>query len=271
MGVTVRFTDSAVDAERETRSFLHRDPIANNLVCTLLASRIASPAPIRFWWAEDGDEVLGVVFQSPSTVPAIVSLHERAVVPLAGGVAPDLVGVNGFVPGVARFAGEYATVKRRPGRAVEGQRVYVVETVLPPPAVDGRRRLATEDDVDVVAAFLDGFEADTGDVHGRAQERARHFVASGRLHLWEVHGEVVASTVAQAPVAGVVRVGFVYTPPARRRRGYAAALVAEVSQEVLAGGDRCMLFTQLSNPTSNAIYQRLGYRPVGEIVRYELG
>jgi len=46
--------------------------------------------------------------------------------------------------------------------------------------------------------------------------------------------------------------------------------VAHVSRLVLQRGDRCILYTQLSNPTSNAVYQRLGYRPVHECMRYEL-
>ena len=69
-------------------------------------------------------------------------------------------------------------------------------------------------------------------------------------------------------VAGVARIGPVYTPPDRRGRGYASALVAEVSDAVLTRGQRCILYTDLENPTSNAIYRALGYRAVAEALKY---
>lgn len=67
------------------------------------------------------------------------------------------------------------------------------------------------------------------------------------------------------PVAGAVRVGPVYTPPALRGRGYAGTAVAEASRRALAGGARsCMLYTDLANPTSNKIYAEVGYRRAGD-------
>jgi len=70
----------------------------------------------------------------------------------------------------------------------------------------------------------------------------------------------------------VCRIGLVFTPPERRRCGYATACVAALSERLLAAGaDQCTLFAQLQNPTSNAIYRRMGYEPVTEIVRYHFG
>jgi GNAT superfamily N-acetyltransferase len=79
----------------------------------------------------------------------------------------------------------------------------------------------------------------------------------------------VAMNWTSPPAAGVVRVSAVYTPPERRGRGYASALVAATSQAALAdGATACTLFTDLANPTSNAIYQRIGYRPVADAGRW---
>ena len=73
-------------------------------------------------------------------------------------------------------------------------------------------------------------------------------------------------------MAGACRIGFVYTPPERRRRGYATGCVAALSERLLANGaERCMLYAQLHNPTSNAIYRRMGYEPVSDIVFYRFG
>jgi len=58
-------------------------------------------------------------------------------------------------------------------------------------------------------------------------------------------------------------VNLVYTPPSLRRKGYATECVAKLSKLILEEGNRyCFLFTDLSNPTSNSIYQKIGYRPV---------
>jgi predicted GNAT family acetyltransferase len=78
--------------------------------------------------------------------------------------------------------------------------------------------------------------------------------------------------MASAPpeVAGQVRVGAVYTPAPLRGRGYAGGATAAVSQAALdSGAKEVLLFTDLANPTSNGLYQRLGYRPVADFATYE--
>lgn len=71
-------------------------------------------------------------------------------------------------------------------------------------------------------------------------------------------------------VAGQIRVAPVYTPAHLRGRGYAGAVTAEVGRAaVAAGADEVLLFTDLANPTSNALYQRIGYRPVADFSVYD--
>jgi predicted GNAT family acetyltransferase len=84
------------------------------------------------------------------------------------------------------------------------------------------------------------------------------------LLLWD-DGQPVSMVGVNPAVAGVVRIGPVYTPRPLRRRGYAGSAVAAVSRRALAGGAaRCMLFTDLANPTSNKIYAEVGYRRCGD-------
>ena len=93
----------------------------------------------------------------------------------------------------------------------------------------------------------------------------------GGLTLWEVAGEPVAMAGRTRDVAGVGRVAPVYTPPAQRQRGYGAAVTTAVTQSALdAGAAAVVLFTDQANPTSNALYQRLGYRPVEDRVLLNL-
>jgi predicted GNAT family acetyltransferase len=88
--------------------------------------------------------------------------------------------------------------------------------------------------------------------------------------LWEVGGEVVSYAVAGAPADGMSRVGPVYTPPAHRGKGYGSAVTAAASQwAVDAGAENVLLFTDLANPTSNSIYQAIGYRPVYDATELE--
>ncbi len=81
--------------------------------------------------------------------------------------------------------------------------------------------------------------------------------------LWEDEGRPVSVTGFGSPTPTGIRIGPVYTPPELRGRGYASALVAEVSQAQLDAGRRfCFLYTNLANPTSNKIYVDLGYKRV---------
>ena len=69
----------------------------------------------------------------------------------------------------------------------------------------------------------------------------------------------------------MVRILIVYTPPEHRGRGYGGAATTVVTRQALDAGriGDVVLFTDLANPTSNALYQRLGYRPVEDRVVVE--
>jgi predicted GNAT family acetyltransferase len=84
------------------------------------------------------------------------------------------------------------------------------------------------------------------------------------LLVWDDGGAV--SLVSLSPlIAGVRRIGPVYTPPAGRRHGYASSAVAAAARLALAqGAERCALFTDLANPTSNRIYADVGFRRLAD-------
>jgi len=143
------------------------------------------------------------------------------------------------------------------------QRVYRLDAVRLPDGVPGRLRPATPADQQLAVEWSRGFVREVDMPVSGLEESARRRIAAGQLWFWEVDGEPVSMAGDAPPVAGVVRVGLVYTPPRSRRRGYAGACVAALSQLELDRGARaCMLYTDLDNPTSNAVYQRIGYRPV---------
>ncbi len=255
-------------------AFLLTDPVRHSIFLTMLQEGV----PGRFWWAADGsDTVIGFAMQAPAGFSAGVAAGQPEAVDvlcdhvMAG--VPDLSGVIAEASVAARFAGRWAEVMGVPVRPFEAHRVYQLDAVVPPDArVEGRLRPATIEDRPLLVPWAAGFLAEVGGLpeDDPAAVIDRHLVA-GRMWLWDDDGPATMAS-STAPVGGVSRVAFVYTPPERRRQGYAGACVAALSERLLASGaDRCMLYAQLHNPTSNRIYVRMGYRPVTEILLYRFG
>jgi GNAT superfamily N-acetyltransferase len=251
--------------------FLRSDPVQHNLVLTLLGARAAHPEPGRYAWVLDSDEVVGVTFQSPLDFQAVVTampaaLTDALVDQLAVEWA-DVPGVFGPADATSRFAGRWAETLKVPVNPIEGQRLYELGSLHPPVGVPGTARPASDDDHELVLSWVHAFEEETGATVATA-DAIRRRLDAGLLWIWE-HDQPVAMATYTRAVAGVSRVGLVYTAPDRRRRGYGAACTAAVTLTALeAGAERCVLYTQLHNPDSNAIYRRLGYQPISEHLRY---
>lgn len=152
------------------------------------------------------------------------------------------------------------------------QRLYRLDTLTPPsPAPRGRARVATRADRGRLMRWYVEFGRDIGeeaqlDPGGWADSR----IAYGGVTLWEVDGASVAMAAVTRQVAGSVRVSTVYTPRELRGRGYAGAATADISRSACsAGAGEVLLFTDLANPTSNSLYQRIGYRPVQDFAVYD--
>ena len=149
--------------------------------------------------------------------------------------------------------------------------MHVLEQVEDPAlAAPGSLRPAQQEDAEQLARWLRAFAEEAGVTGGNdsAQTLAPR-IARGGVLIWDDDGPVSLVGV-NPPVAGVVRIGPVYTPPEHRRRGYARHAVAAVSRRALrAGASRCMLFTDLANPTSNKIYAEVGFRVFGDWEEHE--
>jgi uncharacterized protein len=273
----VAVADDASRVLEDAGSFLRSAPAEHNLLLTLLTERAEypeHPGPGRFWTVRRGGDVVAVMFQSPLDFhAAITPAAPDAVAALAESaseVAPDLPGVSGEAATAALFAGCWAERVKTPAAPVEAQRLYELGTLRPPVGVSGQLRRAGDDDAERLIRWMRGFEADTGGA-AVTPETLRRRLGAGLVWIWD-HGESVATAALTTPLAGVTRVGLVYTPPEHRRHGYAAACTAAISQVGLdMGAERCILYTQLSNPQSNAIYRSLGYEPIQETVRYRFG
>jgi predicted GNAT family acetyltransferase len=123
--------------------------------------------------------------------------------------------------------------------------------------------VAGPDDRQLLIDWMDAFHRDIGEPSRDVEDLVDDKLSHRGLTLWEVDGTPVAMAGTTRPEAGMVRVLAVYTPRELRRRGYGGAVTTAVTRAALdAGVDDVVLFTDLANPTSNALYQRLGYRPV---------
>lgn len=185
-----------------------------------------------------------------------------------------LPGVLGPADTALAFAQQWQKITGQPYQLKMAQRIYQLEHVTPPPSVEGELRPGTPEDRPLLKAWFAAFEQETGIGTGdpqKAENLVNTFLSSSTrdIYLWHVAGTPVAMAGYSGPTPNGIRVNAVYTPPEYRKRGYASACVAALSQRLLDSGRRyCFLFTDLSNPTSNHIYQTIGYEPVCDVDEY---
>jgi RimJ/RimL family protein N-acetyltransferase len=179
---------------------------------------------------------------------------------------PEIPGVNGLPESARAIAAAWAAETAGTTSCWMREAMHVCERVVDParPA-PGELRLPHADERDRLIEWSAAFEQEARIGSGdRAPEMVDARLRRDGLLLWDAGGPVSLVGVTPA-VAGVVRIGPVYTPPEHRRRGYAASAVAAASRRALSGeAARCMLFTDLTNPTSNKIYAEVGYRRIAD-------
>ncbi|MGH3832511.1 MAG: GNAT family N-acetyltransferase [Pseudonocardiaceae bacterium] len=181
---------------------------------------------------------------------------------------PGAVGPRGEADGFAHSWSARTGASTHERRAL---RVFALDRLTPPQGVRGAPRRADGSDLELLARWREEFALEaTGGLrgHGTALRQAEDSLAAGTAALlWEVAGQPVAWASASAPVAGMSRIAPVYTPPRSRGRGYGSVVTAAAAGWARqAGAKHVVLFTDLANPVSNAIYLRIGFRPVHDAV-----
>ncbi|HTJ84059.1 MAG TPA: GNAT family N-acetyltransferase, partial [Polyangiaceae bacterium] len=184
--------------------------------------------------------------------------------PLPGVVAPTAL-ARAFAEGFADASGRLGDVKTR-------LRLYDLERVEPPKRLPrGSFRAAEARDVESLVAFYAAFVEELGGPSVGVRSTVERGVLGGRMYVWEVDGEPVSMAQRGGDTPNSTRLNLVFTERASRGKGYAAACVAAVSQAVFDSGKRfACLNADLANATSNALYLRLGYRPVCDLDEWDL-
>ncbi|MEV7967093.1 GNAT family N-acetyltransferase [Sphaerisporangium sp. NPDC088356] len=255
----------------DAEEWLRRDPVRNTVPLTVLG-RVRHGL-----WSDglmlgrltDGGEVRGAVVNTPpyplllgdiplGSVPSLAeALRDRAL----SGVSGPLAQATAFV-----------SASGRQETARSSQRLYRLDT-LRPASSTGTARPAGDADVHLAVEFVRAFteEADPRASREDPLPQVKLRIGQGEFVLWEDGGRPVAMAGFSRPITGMSRIGPVYTPPGLRGRGYGSAVTHAATRAAgEAGADLLLLFTDLANPTSNSIYQALGYRPVADYASISL-
>jgi predicted GNAT family acetyltransferase len=279
--------DGAAEFMAQAGPFLMAHEDEHNLMLGLCATLLRQPEV----YAEgaylavvtEGDALVTAALRTPPFNLVLARVAEGADAAAAHALlAADLRALYGALPGVggpAALARSFAEVWRaltgEPCRQALHEYFYWLDRLIPPPVVPGQLRRATEADRPLLEEWIVAFNDEA--LGGAEQLNAANWVTNALsfetrgLYLWE-DGAVVAMVGWSGPTTHGIRIGPVYTPPEQRRRGYAGACVGALSQLLLDDGrDFCVLYTDASNPTSNHVYQMLGYQRLMEADVYTFG
>lgn len=272
---------TAADFLTVAEETLAREEIANNVILgvpTYLRAHPNDDTPENLYLTvHDGENLVGAAMMTPphhlvvhvepslADAPNVLAAIIEAVLPLQGQV-PSLLGRVPWVQSAAALWNERAS--RKAQLAVE-ERVFELRSVTWPRKAPGELQLATTQDVELAAQWLSDFtvEALPEESTPEMGERARRAIEEKRLYFWKIPEETgwraVSMVAASRTLPHGRNIGPVYTPPAERGKGYAGNATAALSQLLLDQGHHyTTLFTDLANPTSNKIYQAMGYVPV---------
>lgn len=282
----INYSDTQ-EFQQRVESYLLEREVEHNLILGLCAQLISGNTiyeqpPYHCVIETDQGKVVGAALRTPPYNLILSHIEDRAalslIVDACMAAGQELSGVLGKPEQVQDFAEVWHDRGGKKFQLKMRQMLHQLERVVPARSVKGGLRIATPEDAEMLEYWFVAFQSEAfGKKFGEwftpimrqamkkrlAQKAAPHFI-------WWDGLRPVCWVSYRATTDRVVRVGPVYTPPSERGRGYASALVAAVSQISLDLGYRyCSLYTDLANPTANAIYRRIGYEPLCEIHQYE--
>ncbi|MBP7691011.1 MAG: GNAT family N-acetyltransferase [Anaerolineales bacterium] len=274
---------TAPEFRAQAEAFLVQHEAEHNLMLGLMTSLAFKPDlyPSQPYFAvvTDAGRVSAAALMTPPHGLAVSYAASpealRLIVADVAAFRPETPSVIGPA-GAARLCAELWQAQTGQGfRRQMAERIYRLERVIAPAPVSGQPRRVEAGDQSLLLSWLAAFQitafgrADAGAVTRTVHNMLTLPPEYRSTFVWE-DPYPVALVSCGGPTPHSRRVGPVYTPPEFRRRGYASALTAAVSQYILDQGCRvATLFTDLANPTSNKIYQAIGYEAVCDADQYE--
>lgn len=261
--------NSAEEFLAATFSLRSKDPVLTNLLGSIATGVVAGRTYDGYhWWiVEEDGHVIGAAARTLPHHLVLSPMSQEALATLATLICeqdPEFPGVAG----TREVVNQAARAFNAPFVEKMAMLIYVLDQ-LQPPAVSGGARASQPSDTDLLLEWHQAFADEAGIITTRETEQLAAAIADGWFTLWEDHDVVVAfagnAQLVSTEQHRIGRVGPVYTPPANRRKGYGAAVTAAVSKRLIDQGcNVVMLYTDAANPTSNSIYQQIGYQLVSE-------
>ena len=231
-----------------------------------------------FACVENENEIVAVLLRSPP-YDALVYSHCKQYQEAFELLVNDLLSIQSDTEGINGPAAQSEAFAKLWSEAA-GKRfekgihclLYVLKEVVHPEFTNGAMRLPENKDFDTILKWMKAFhsEATPHDPVSNLEERILQNFNQGNYFIFESEGEVVSAAAKARPLRNGITINSVYTPPEFRKKGYATQLVAMLSQHLLDEGKQFItLYTDMSNPTSNSIYQKIGYKQIGEFANYK--
>ncbi|WP_409485407.1 GNAT family N-acetyltransferase [Arsenicicoccus dermatophilus] len=270
--VSVTETADAAAFLRAAATVIETQPVIHSVIATNALRLASAPAAgdARFYLLHRHDRLVAAAMHTPPHPPHLAFTDPECAVALADHLDVHgrvVTGVGGLRDGALAFAEHWCAERDLEPQVHVDLGIYdlPVEPALPWP-VDGSMRVAEPQDRELVEGWMRDFRDEVSVDDARPEIDARQPLEDGRIGLWLAGDVPVAMCASSVPAGGVTRLSWVWTPPEHRGHGYASAVVARWSRREQERGHRCLLYTDLANPTSNAIYQALGYRRIGDSV-----
>lgn len=254
--------------------FLYRHEAVNSLMLGLCEAMSVDDKekPLLLRWGKDGQTVSAAVQTPPMNL--VLTYCPKEILPV---LAEELLRKGVRFPGVVGPAEESECFAKiwveKTGQSLSlgmGQKIYRLREVTFPRPIPGEFRAASSGDADLIERWTLEFVRESLPASDNRSPEfwktyARRAADQGTGHFWQIEGRPVAMAHVSRKTKHGVSINGVYTPSNFRRRGYASALVAHLSQKMLDSGKRfCVLYTDLSNPTSNRIYRQVGYEEIAD-------
>ena len=251
----------------DTVDFRANDLVRTNLISSIATSVINGTRKYEsyFWWSlKKGDEVVGLAIR---TAP-----YGYVLSPMPYSMIPELIaGLATADPEAREFAGPKIVIdeiaKTSEVLESEGELIYHLKS-LNPSTLNCVVRVAKPDDFELILGWMKLFMFETQLTSFNLEGVIKNNLQNGNYYLLIVD----SIPVSLGGISGIIelednligRVGPIYTPKEFRKKGYASAITSYVTQSLLDRGAIATLYTQAANPTSNKIYQELGYELVDE-------
>ena len=287
LGVTqwrmrIELLTSAKDFLLRTQSLRAADPFRTNILGSV-ATAVADGSltyEAYLWWVltDNQGQTIGAAMRTAPHAMVLSPMPMNAISELARAVSlqdDGLPNVSGPTAVVGKFIEEYRGTKSQgSSRIAEMKEQHLLYALgeLSIPSVKGVMTIASPMDYELILSWYLGFGKDTGVFMPNPQGSINAGLGRNSYRFWSVDGEKVClaghAPLVDTPDGAIARIGPVYTPPERRRNGYGSALTAKLSQELIEHGAKVMLYTDAANPTSNSIYQKIGYELIDRNALY---